>query len=81
MSEITFDVSLFRSQFPAFASATDYTDATLQGYWDAAICYVSNNDYGVVSGDCRVRAINLMTAHLTALSGKIASGENSGILS
>lgn len=73
---ITFDVSLFRSQFPAFANETSYPDATLQGYWDAGTCYISDQDYGALSGDCRTRALNLMTAHLTALSDKIASGEN-----
>lgn len=78
---ISFSVALFRSQFAAFANATTYPDATLQGYWDAAACYVSDTDYGYLSGNCRLRALNLMTAHLTALSDRIASGENPSMVS
>ncbi len=80
MAVISFDVVAFRAQCPAFQDATTYPNSILQGYWDAAICYISPNDYGYLIGDCRLKAINLMTAHLTALSDKIASGETTGLM-
>lgn len=74
----TFDVTSFREQFPQFADPLEFPDAVLQGYWDAAICYISPYDYGYLQGDCLQRALNLMTAHLTALSVLIADGQNPG---
>lgn len=77
---ITFDVTAFRAQCPAFADATLYSDAALQGYWDAAACHISTTDYGWLNGECRARALNLMTAHLAALSSLIASGQAPGVM-
>src|ERR1700685_802222 len=65
---LTFDVTLFRQQFPAFSNATNFPDATLQMYWDLATCYISDVNCGVLNGSCRQKAINLMTAHLTQIS-------------
>lgn len=75
---LTFDVAAFRTQFPAFANASTYPTITLQGYWDAAICYISDTNSGRLMGDCRSRAINMMTAHLTALADIIAAGKTPG---
>jgi Protein of unknown function (DUF4054) len=74
---LTFDVTLFRQQFPAFADPTVFPDALLQMYWDMATCYISNCNYGWLNGDCRVLAINMMTAHLVATSVLIAAGQTS----
>ncbi len=79
MAVITFDVAAFRAAFPAFADPQKYPDATLEGYWDAACCYISPTDYGYLHGDCRARALNLMTAHLTQLSTMAASGQPTGV--
>lgn len=79
MATIVFDVAAFRIAFPAFANETTYPDATLQAYWDAACCYISPADYGWLHGDCRARALNLMTAHLAALSTMIANGQAVGV--
>jgi len=65
---IEFDPALFREQFPQFSDDVKYPDAFLQMYWDMATCYISDSDYGFLSGDCRVLAINLMTAHLVLIS-------------
>lgn len=65
---LTFDVTLFRTQFPAFSNATNFPDETLQMYWDMATCYISDTNCGVLNGNCRQTAINLMTAHLTQIS-------------
>ena len=78
---IEFDVTLFREQFPAFASVATFPDARLQMYWDNATCYVSDvGNYGWLQGRCRRLAINYMTAHLTALSVLIAAGQTPGLV-
>lgn len=78
MAVITFNVTDFRAAFPAFANVTKYPDATLQGYFDAATCYVSPENCGSLRDGCRTRALYLMTAHLAALSDLIASGQTPG---
>jgi len=79
MATLVFDVSSFRTQFPAFANVTDFPDATLQQYWDWATCYIDDNgSYGWLQGACRQLALNLMTAHLTASSVIIAGGDTPG---
>lgn len=78
MAAIDFDVTQFRDAFPAFADENLYPDSTLQMYWDTATCYISNEDYGCLSGDCRRQAINLMTAHLSTISTMIQSGDTPG---
>ena len=71
---ITFDVAVFRAQFTAFADTTAYPDATLSAFFDTATCYISNEDKGRLTGDCRLRALNLMTAHLVFISDLVAAG-------
>jgi len=78
MAEIQFDVDKFRLDFPAFADETKYPDETLQGYFDVARCFISPVDYGYLHGDCRERALYLMTAHLTQLGYQAASGGGGG---
>ncbi|MCP4122226.1 MAG: DUF4054 domain-containing protein, partial [Bacteroidetes bacterium] len=53
MATITFDVTKFREQFPEFSNETTYPDSMLEMYWEMATCYVSNEDYGCLSGSCR----------------------------
>lgn len=72
----TFDAAKFKAAFPAFAAVDNNT---LQGYWDSATCYVSPANYGWLSGDCRLRALNLMTAHLAKLAEIIATGQLPGL--
>lgn len=74
---IEFDVGLFRVEFPAFADETRYPDELLQGFFDTATCYISDEDFGRLRGRCRLRALNLMTAHLLAISDLIAEGRGS----
>lgn len=68
MAVITFDAAIFRTQCPAYADATAYPDATLQQYWNQAICYISNDNYGYLVDECRRAAINYMLAHILTLS-------------
>ncbi|CAH0447385.1 hypothetical protein LMG10661_03451 [Ralstonia syzygii subsp. syzygii] len=78
---IQFDVGAFRSAFPAFASETAYPDTLLSATWDAGTCYVSPENYGYLQGDCRARALNLMTAHLIALADIVKGGQTPGMVS
>lgn len=80
MMTLTFDVTLFRQQFPVFANPTTFPDAMLQMYWDMATCQISNCNYGYLNGDCRQLALNLLTAHLTAISVLVANGQTPGIV-
>lgn len=75
MTTITFDIAEFRERFPEFEDDTKYPDAVLQKYWDMATCYISDEDYGCLSGTCRNLAIELMTAHLTNIGEGTAIGE------
>jgi hypothetical protein len=77
----TFDVAGFRLAFPAFSDEATFPDELLQGYWDAAITYISDVDYGWLQGAARYRALNLMTAHLAALGVMIAAGQTPGLVS
>ncbi len=74
---IVFSVTLFRTQFSAFSNEACYPDTTLQMFFDTASCYISTNDCGRLTGACRLRAINLMTAHLLRISDDIAAGNTS----
>lgn len=71
---IAFDVAIFRAQFPAFSNETTYPDALLTAFFDTATCYVSSDNSGRLTGDCRLRAINLMIAHLVTISDLVAAG-------
>lgn len=77
---ITFDVAVFRAQFPAFASETTYPDAVLGVVFDTAACYISTDDFGRLTGDCRLRALNLMVAHLISISDLIAAGSTANFV-
>ena len=76
MATITFDVTKFREQFPEFSNEITYPDSMLEMYWEMATCYVSNEDYGCLSGSCRELALYFMTAHLTKIGTDTTNGED-----
>ena len=76
---ITFNATRFRSRFPAFENQTTYPDATLQGYFDTALCYVDSNRGGCLSDECREQALFAMTAHLCRLSDLIVRNKTPGV--
>lgn len=81
--DYTFDVTQFRIDYPQFADDAVFPDETLQTYWNWATCYIDAKNYGFLSGVCRGHAIDLMTAHLAALSVIIAQGnyqQNPGLV-
>ncbi len=77
---ITFDATLFRSQIKAYADPTQYPDAILQGFWDMAIQFVSDSNYGYLVDDGRALALNYMTAHLVYLNNIISAGTAPGMV-
>lgn len=83
MATIPFDVTAFRTMFPAFSNTTTYPTITLQSYWDMATAYINDKTAGYYCGGWvlkqQVLALNLMTAHLAALFVLIASGQTPGI--
>lgn len=79
-SIIEFDIAAFRVSFPEFSQNPPWTDVLLTQYWDMATCYISDEDYGWLSGICRALAINLYTAHLLKLSTLIAGNQVPGLV-
>lgn len=80
MTYVTFDVTQFRAQYPQFADPLKFPDEVLQGNWDLATCYMTPENYGILQGVCRQKALNMLTAHITALSLQYNAGELTGIL-
>lgn len=76
----TFDVTAFRASYPQFASTTTFPNLTLQAYYDTAGAYIANDNYGWLTEAQKGLALNLMTAHLAALSILIAGGETPGLV-
>ena len=67
MSEVIVSVSDFRSAFPEFSSATDYTDALISRFITMAEAYCSTKNFRIKPAT-RVLLIELMTAHLITLN-------------
>lgn len=80
MSLITLNVADFRAAFSAFANSTTFPDATIEAYFDVVPYYISNEDYGVLNGDKRARALYLLTAHMITLSLQVQAGETPQIM-
>ena len=75
MTTIAFDIAKFREQFPEFADDTKYPNAMIEMYFEMATCYVSDEDYGCLSGSCRELALNFMTAHLLKIGTDTTVGD------
>lgn len=81
MTTFIFDVTAFRMSYPEFSDPSKYPDATLQSYWNTATCIISANNYGRLKNDCRLNALNLMTAHLAKIAALTAAGQTPFIVS
>jgi len=81
MAEVlTFDPDAFRVSYTSFSDESKYPNDTLQGFWDFATVYITDENYQFVTlkNSARSRAINLMAAHLGTLQAMIDSGETPG---
>lgn len=76
------DWTLFRAQFSIFADATKYPDILLQMYWDEVTCFVCDDNYGQILGNCRLFLINLFVAHMITLMQQAMQnpGQQSGFI-
>jgi hypothetical protein len=81
MTDFVFNVTEFRVNYPQFENPLEFPDYYLQEWWNNATCYVdpTDNTCGVLQGDCRYLALNLMTAHLAALSVIVKNGQVPGL--
>ncbi len=80
MARLQFDVSSFRAQFPGLFPDPPNTDAFIEIFWGAAICYVSPDTSGSISEDCRRQILNLTTAHLISLMESAQAGNQAGFV-
>ena len=78
MAIYQFNVVTFRLLYPAFANANAFPTDALQQFWYNALSYIEPFDTPNLWGYRRQQAINLMTAHLVALSVLIATGQTPG---
>lgn len=76
VTTIVLTVEDFRQDFPEFSDENVYADETLQGFINQAQCYIHNVNYGVLQGNCRKLAMELMVAHLQTLQTRMLSGGN-----
>ncbi len=81
MSVILFDVELFRTQCPEYADETKYPEALVELYWNQAILIMDDEDAGMLNGASRHFGLNMMVAHMLALSANIAKGKQGGFAS
>jgi len=79
-SIIEFDIVAFRAQSPEFSQNPPWTDELLTQTWNTATCFISNENYGWLTDDCRALAINLYTAHLLKLSTLIQANQVPGLM-
>lgn len=81
---IQFSPVTFRVLFPEFGNIADYSDNTLSLNFTTASVYISNRTGNCYCGGMtipqRTQALNLMTAHLLALSNMIAQGNTPGVV-
>lgn len=80
MAQVTFDVTFFRTTFVEFTSETIYPTATLQMYWDQAICYISDESNFVLDTTCLTLLINLLTAHLAVINTTINEDDDTNLV-
>ena len=80
MTPITFDIMLFRQRFAEFADSDIYSDEVLTVSWNMGSCFISQEDYGCLSGACREEAAQLVTAHIQTLMVRAAAGQGTALI-
>lgn len=72
---ILFDYAAFQAQIPQYSDPAQYPEELVQNYWNAAINYISDINFGVIHDESRRFAINLMVAHLIFIQALTAAGQ------
>lgn len=80
MAAIVLDIDLFRAQCAEYADVTKYPDALITMDWDQAVMMSDDADYGMITGGNKQFTLNLLTAHLMALSNNVATGNQGGFV-
>ena len=71
MTQVVFDPTQFKASYPEF---TTVSNAVLQNNFDQATLYLSNSDNSPVQNITRRTIyLNMLTAHITALSSALKS--------
>lgn len=68
-----------RALFPQFATSA-WPDVFVDSAIERAMCHISTSNYGRLTGECRLKAIYLMAAHLLYITDQSASGGNAGVV-
>lgn len=79
MTAIAFDYAKFGEMFPEFSTLSEQY---VQFRWDIAICYVSDENYGCLSGTCRENVLLYVTAHIIQIENATRgeSGAEAGVI-
>ena len=85
MSVVTFNYAEFQQQFPEFFPAGGtQAQAQIQGYFNQATLYLSNDDCSIVQdatpGGARDTILNLITAHVAAIFGGVNGQAPTGLV-
>lgn len=73
-----YDAYIANPQFTLYSNPTYYPESLLLNYWNVALNYVSNVNYGDICGDKREYAIQLMMSHIIYLTNLTNTGNGFG---
>ncbi len=76
----TFDYATFIALFPQFNNTVVYSEAALEAYWTVGTDFISTRDYGLLNGNSRGYALNLLAAHIALLANRINAGKATGLV-
>ena len=74
MATQTYNDTLFRQQFQAFADTVKFPQANISAKFDMAVLFMGNVDWWALSGATLLLGLNYLTAHLMQLETEILNG-------
>lgn len=77
--QLTPNPSDLRLLFPYFNNPA-WTDDVIDSAIERAMCHISASNYGRLKGECRLKAIYLMAAHLLYIADQASSGGTPGVI-
>lgn len=78
--DFEFDYEAFIAAFPFFSDSDKFPEASLQGDWYMAVCWISDRNFGRLRCNSRMQALNLLTAHIAYTSSNAASNKITGVI-
>lgn len=73
------NVADLRLLFPYFNNPA-WTDDVIDAAIERAMCHITTSNYGRLKGECRLKAIYLMAAHLLYIADQAAGGGTPGVI-